>query len=95
MNAGNSNNKPDILCKMGLFFNAFVVLPLATVLVLMFAPGIPPYDVEYGPTKFVRRPLEGQLALNEKFKHAEILPSVVRGGTRLGAFQVRMRRKCN
>ena len=75
---------------MGLFFNAFVVLPLATVLVLMFAPGIPPYDVEYGPLKFVRRPLEGKLALNEKFKHAEILPSKVRGGTRLGVFQVRI-----
>ena len=76
---------------MGLFFNAFVVLPLATVLVLIFAPGIPPHDVEYGPINFVRRPLEGKLALNEKFKQAEILPSKVRGGTRLGLFQVRMK----
>ena len=74
---------------MGLFFNAFVFLPLATVLLLTFAPGIPPYDVEYGHIKFVRRPLEGKLAPNEKFKQAEILPSKVRGGARLGAFQVK------
>ena len=74
---------------MGLFFNAFVVLPLATVLVLIFVPGLPPHGVEYGPINFVRRPLEGKLALNEKFKQAEILPSKVRGGSRLGVFQVR------
>ena len=77
----------DAFCPIYSFY-WLVFVPTLAVLALLFAPGLPPHDVEYASMEFDRLPMVGPYEENHLLEAAELLPSVVKGGTRLNKFKV-------
>jgi len=64
------------------FVRRFIISLALTLLVLMFAPGLPPHNVNFGddPLK-PNAPFEGGVAVNDKLNKAELVTDQVQGST--------------
>ena len=67
----------------------FVLTVVVTVLALMFLPGLPPCEVEFGTVPLTpNKPFDGPLARNDLLNAAQALSEKVDGSS-LGYFRVR------